>query len=431
MRPTTRGLHAAPRRLRTPSIRRRSGRHAVPARVDLGLRAPWVHVGAVQASHRTLVAAVVLGATAAGLVTGQLVGTHSNAVAAEAARHAAVVEQAMFVADDERTMSQLTDRARRQQSDQIVTAHRLAVVDTADRAQRVVLAASTLATSLPSPSVPAVPQLPADLPVEPQLPAELPADLAGLDETLSQLHDALATKDATAALALVDGMEQQVLAVAQVRASNAEEQAAADLAVVPDDEHAAVVGDMVAQVRLAAASTDVVSAAQAAVSADDAAAAVARAADAERARVADRVAASPNGVDDGAWGGHANGRIPEDALSHTAFDPQVLLRTDAARALDRLDAAFRARFGRDIAVSDSYRSLAAQRATRDQRPTLAAAPGTSNHGWGLAVDLTGGIDDAGSAQHRWMDAHAGEFGWVNPTWARASRFEPWHWEYVG
>jgi LAS superfamily LD-carboxypeptidase LdcB len=189
---------------------------------------------------------------------------------------------------------------------------------------------------------------------------------------------------------------------------------------------------MVAQVQLATASADVVGAAQAAVSATDAAAAVARAADAETARLAAAVAASPNGVDDGRWGDHDNGRIPVDALTRTDFGSHVLLRADAARALERLDAAFRSRFGHDLDVSDAYRSLAAQVTTRDQRPTLAATPGTSNHGWGLAVDLVGGIDDAASAQHRWMDAHAGEYGWVNPTWAsQATRFEPWHWEYVG
>ena len=276
------------------------------------------------ASLRALVAAVVLGSSAAGLVTGHLVGAHSNAIAADAARRAVVVEQAVVASDDERTMSEMSRAARRQQSDDILAAQQQTVVDAADRAHRVVLAASTLVTSTAAPSLPAAPQLPVDQPLEPQLaaelPAQLPAELAGLGEALSQVQVAVAAKDATTALSVVGAMEQQVLAAAQAQAGNAAEQAATSLAVVPDDEHAAVVTDMVAQVQAAAASADVVGAAQAAVSASDAAAAVARAADAENARLAAAVAASPNGVEDGSWGDHDNGRIPADALARTGFE---------------------------------------------------------------------------------------------------------------
>ena len=62
---------------------------------------------------------------------------------------------------------------------------------------------------------------------------------------------------------------------------------------------------------------------------------------------------------------------------------------------------------------------------------LAAFPGTSNHGWALAVDLCGGINVAGRAQWGWMTANAGRFGFVKPDWARpgAEKPEPWHWEF--
>ena len=58
-------------------------------------------------------------------------------------------------------------------------------------------------------------------------------------------------------------------------------------------------------------------------------------------------------------------------------------------------------------------------------------PGTSNHGWALAVDLCGGINVAGTAQSAWMAANAGQFGFVQPDWARqgGEKPEPWHWEY--
>ena len=68
-----------------------------------------------------------------------------------------------------------------------------------------------------------------------------------------------------------------------------------------------------------------------------------------------------------------------------------------------------------------------------EKPALAAVPGTSNHGWGLAVDLCGGIEHYGTAQYTWMMANAGRFGFLHPDWADPGngREEPWHWEYAG
>src|SRR3712207_3555120 len=65
------------------------------------------------------------------------------------------------------------------------------------------------------------------------------------------------------------------------------------------------------------------------------------------------------------------------------------------------------------------------------KPGLAAVPGTSNHGWALAVDLCGGINVAGTAQSAWMAANSGRFGFVQPDWARqgGEKPEPWHWEF--
>lgn len=56
----------------------------------------------------------------------------------------------------------------------------------------------------------------------------------------------------------------------------------------------------------------------------------------------------------------------------------------------------------------------------------AAAPGTSNHGLGVAVDFQGlgGFTGRGYA---WMAKHAGEYGWSN-TEGR-SIGEAWHWVY--
>lgn len=131
--------------------------------------------------------------------------------------------------------------------------------------------------------------------------------------------------------------------------------------------------------------------------------------------------------------GYANGQIPASALCGLSFDASAQLRCDAAEALEGLNAAFRERFGANLSVSDSYRSYAGQVACRAAKGSLCAAPGTSNHGMGVAVDLGGAVQTFGTPQHQWMRENAPAFRWTLPEWARAngSKPEPWHWEYVG
>lgn len=131
--------------------------------------------------------------------------------------------------------------------------------------------------------------------------------------------------------------------------------------------------------------------------------------------------------------GYANGRVPADALCAIEFAAGQQLRCDAAEALARLNGGYRAKFGRDLTVTDSYRSYAAQVACLRTKGRLCATPGTSNHGRGVAVDLGDGLQRFGTVQHAWMADHAGEYGWVLPDWASrsGSKPEPWHWEFTG
>jgi D-alanyl-D-alanine carboxypeptidase len=128
---------------------------------------------------------------------------------------------------------------------------------------------------------------------------------------------------------------------------------------------------------------------------------------------------------------YPNGLVPRDALCPLP-QPGHRLRADAAIAFWQFNDAFVAAFGRPICMTDSYRSLAVQRDLYIRKPGLAAVPGTSNHGWGLAVDLCGGAEVYGTTVYRWLDEHGDEFGWDNPSWARRSGSKPeaWHWEYV-
>jgi hypothetical protein len=131
----------------------------------------------------------------------------------------------------------------------------------------------------------------------------------------------------------------------------------------------------------------------------------------------------------GAWGGWSNGQIPADQLCSLGHGQR--LRCDAAAAYTAMSAAYGATFGSPLCITDSYRSLDAQVDAHHRKPTITAVPGTSNHGWGLAVDLCGGINVFGTAQMAWMQVNAAHYGWLHPDWAQAGgqNPEPWHWEY--
>ena len=131
--------------------------------------------------------------------------------------------------------------------------------------------------------------------------------------------------------------------------------------------------------------------------------------------------------------GYANGTIPTSALCPLSYAPGQRLRADAARAFNRLTEAARASRGAPICVTDSYRDYPSQVDVYARKPGLAAVPGTSNHGWGVAVDLCGGVESFGSSAYSWMKANAPRYGWIHPSWAEpgGSRPEAWHWEYTG
>ena len=173
-----------------------------------------------------------------------------------------------------------------------------------------------------------------------------------------------------------------------------------------------------------------------AAAAQAAAEAAAAAAAAQAAADAAAQAAAAQAAQRASWKqsllGYANGKIPESALCGVSFDASVRLRCDAAEQLDSLNTSFRAKFGTNLTVSDSYRSYAGQVLCKRTKGYLCATPGTSNHGTGVAVDLGGGIESFGTKQYRWMTANAPALNWSQPTWAVSggSKPEAWHWEYT-
>lgn len=121
-----------------------------------------------------------------------------------------------------------------------------------------------------------------------------------------------------------------------------------------------------------------------------------------------------------------NGQLAEDQLC--TLWGAFRLRADAAVAFAAMNEQFSAKYGRNICIQEGYRSYADQIAMKAKRGYLAASPGTSMHGFGLAFDLCDG--EYSGDVYNWIKTNAATFGYVNPNWAKASKYEPWHWEYA-
>lgn len=131
--------------------------------------------------------------------------------------------------------------------------------------------------------------------------------------------------------------------------------------------------------------------------------------------------------------GQQNGNLDPASLCPLWMAPGERLRADAAAAFNKMSKYHAATAGSPLCVTDSYRSYSQQVSVYRRKPGLAAVPGTSEHGWGKAVDFCGGVQNSRSAASSWMRANAGRFGWFHPSWAEPSGSKPeaWHWEFSG
>ena len=236
-----------------------------------------------------------------------------------------------------------------------------------------------------------------------------------VDSQQAKVLEAKANQAAAAATALQKSVAAQVAAL-QVKATKISNQLTAAQAAYDAE-----------QARLAAERAAAVKAAR------DAAARAAARAEAERqARARQQAVPAPSdchpgSYPSGAWGGYSDGLIPASQLC--GIIGGGMLRPDAAVEFNRMTQAYAQSFGGPLCINASYRPYADQVRLFRQEPGFAAVPGTSNHGWGLAVDLGCGVQTFGSPQYRWMVANAGRFGFVHPGWATQNPFEPWHWEF--
>jgi hypothetical protein len=140
---------------------------------------------------------------------------------------------------------------------------------------------------------------------------------------------------------------------------------------------------------------------------------------------------------------YRNGEIPENKLRYIdnwkkyvgaiqSDGGRIRLYTKASRALDDLLAAAEAAKV-TLKINSAYRTLQDQQRVRAKNCTPAgvcnpptAPAGTSNHGFGIAVDFANknvSKLSEGMAEYKWLAANGPTYGF------RRIRSEAWHWEY--
>jgi D-alanyl-D-alanine carboxypeptidase len=142
---------------------------------------------------------------------------------------------------------------------------------------------------------------------------------------------------------------------------------------------------------------------------------------------------------------------PDIPFIFSGYDERRLMRKEMAEALKKMFAAAK-QDGIQLAGVSAYRSYATQEALfqyyvqRDgleKAKTYSAAPGTSEHMTGLAIDVSGADGKCAAEdcfgetkEAKWIAEHAAEYGFIvrYPKGKEAItgyQYEPWHLRYVG
>jgi hypothetical protein len=116
----------------------------------------------------------------------------------------------------------------------------------------------------------------------------------------------------------------------------------------------------------------------------------------------------------------------------------VVSLADGYRSLQRQEATFRARY------TDRYNPITCTTSTKQWQGktwwlkrgnAMAASPGTSNHGWGLALDAAWWVETGGKWAIKAVTSNKLAFGWLEQNveshgFAWNNRTEAWHLEYA-
>ena len=146
--------------------------------------------------------------------------------------------------------------------------------------------------------------------------------------------------------------------------------------------------------------------------------------------------AAEGGDDVSVWKGLNNGALPDNELVTLSFSSERMHK-QAAAAMEEMNKAYKSETGSDLGINEAYRDCETQIAYADPNSSryqggLAkpAPPCSSNHGWGLAADIS--VGDFDTPVYNWLITNAHKYGFVHPKWAErgGSKPEAWHWEYA-
>lgn len=133
-----------------------------------------------------------------------------------------------------------------------------------------------------------------------------------------------------------------------------------------------------------------------------------------------------------------NGRMPTEQLCALPSYVQgggssVRINCAVKAPLLMLDRAFYNKFGTHINISNSYRSYDWQASCYSQEGSLCAAPGSSMHGWGMAVDFRGTSYAFDTPVDVWLTQYGMRYGWDRPSSLDKGSATPeyWHYNFVG
>lgn len=135
------------------------------------------------------------------------------------------------------------------------------------------------------------------------------------------------------------------------------------------------------------------------------------------------------------WAGQSNGQI--DLSKMAVVDGQHFEPHYAAQILV-MKKAYHQSVGRELTIDEGYRRLGGRadpagtlsqwgmwnRKVQNPNAPIAAVPGTSNHGLGLACDFSGDLDSWDSTGQAWFRANEARFG--ISTVQGLNSGEPWH-----
>ena len=128
---------------------------------------------------------------------------------------------------------------------------------------------------------------------------------------------------------------------------------------------------------------------------------------------------------------HKNAVAGYNAMRAAAAKTGVTLKptssADTYRLLAIQEQAFFTRYSTRPTTSTVTRTYRGQTYWLKKGYAPSATPGTSNHGWGLAIDIA----NASGKTFQWLVANANKYGfYIGVGDSTNPNFEPWHWEYA-